>query len=478
MKQLKTIFCFLLLCISTGNARAQQVSEQSIIIEFNNTGLAAKNSKPKFIAKYLKTYFQNSKIKFKVQNIIQENEDLRSQELKKELGLDKTYKLSVSPNTTKSQLKHLIKALNADPSVEYAELDSKAETNSIPNDPLYNSTGSTWNFPFDEMWAAKRIHAEQAWDSSLGEGIVIAIIDTGVDYNHPDLWDNIWVDPKLASDTNQDGKINLDDIDTNHNHKIENNEMSRNYIGYNFDLSNSIPLDYNRHGTSIAGVAAARGNNSEGITGIAPQAKIMVLKAIGDDGSGSYSNLAKAIIFAADKGAHITNSSWEGAPSRLITKAFKYAYKRGVVNISSAGNKNVNAESITPAALDNTISVGAIEPLQDQRANFSNYGSVVAICAPGAYITTTLSASSPKGNASRFVGDAPYQYWYVSGTSIASPHVAGVVALMLSKNPKLTNKDIKKLLVESSEHLDTDQNIGGLVDAAAAVTAAKNFKAN
>jgi serine protease len=112
--------------------------------------------------------------------------------------------------------------------------------------------------------------------------------------------------------------------------------------------------------------------------------------------------------------------------------------------------------------------------MKDHRASYSNYGSVVVISAPGSYVTTALSGLS-KDNAARFVGEAPYQYWYVSGTSIASPHVAGVAALMLSENPKLTNKQIKTLLINSSEALDTDQSIGGLVNAAAAVEAAKNF---
>ena len=474
MKYLRIIICFLLIYSTGVNAETQDNLSQTIIIQFKNTNRIISNTKLNVVAKYLKTNLQDLTSKFKVQNITEDSQDLRSQELKNQLGLNRTYKLSIDSNITKSKLKSLIKKLNSDPNIEYAELDSLAQINFIPNDPLYNSTGSTWNFPFDEMWAAKRIHSEQAWDSSLGEGIVIAIIDTGVDYNHPDLWDNIWVDPKLASDQNKDGKINLDDIDTNHNHKIEDSEMNRNYIGYDFDAKDSTPKDYNRHGTSIAGVAAASGNNSEGITGTAPKAKIMVLKAVNDSGSGRYSNLAKAVIYAADKGAHITNSSWDGLNSRTISNAYKYAYQKGLVNIASAGNQNINAKSNTPANLPSTITVGATEPLKDERAGFSNYGSVVVISAPGAYVTTTLSELGP-GNASRFVGNPPYQYWYVSGTSIASPHVAGVVALMLSANPKLTNKQIKKLLIESSEHLDTDKNIGGLVDATAAVAAAKNF---
>ncbi len=488
MFRLLLIFCCFfinLLCVQAQTSTTckdddAEYSSESIIVKF-------KESKSKTKTLRIKNVNQD----FELESIIEETapikanlrlskkqiiQNLKSQKLKSKLGLDRTYKLLLKQDC--SQIRTLVKQLNSDPSVEYAELDSSAKINFNPNDPLYNSTGSTWTYPFDEMWGIKRIATDRAWNSSQGAGIIIAVIDTGVDYNHPDLWDNIWVDPKLCSDRNHDGKIDLNDIDTNHNHVIEDSEMDQDYIGHDFNAHDSIPEDYNRHGTHIAGVAAASGNNNEGVIGVAFKSKIMVLKGFADDGSGRYSNLAQAIISAADRGAQITNNAWGGSPSRTISNAFQYAYGLGLVNVTAAGNNNDDAGFYSPANLSTTIAVAAINPLTDARASFSNYGSSVDIAAPGTYISSTLSGLNTD-NSGRFVGNGPpYQYWYHSGTSIASPFISGVAALILAQNPRLSNKQVKNILVSSSEHISTDHDIGGLVNAAAAVTLAKNTPAS
>ncbi len=453
-----------------------EYSSESLIVKFKES--KTKNQIRKFrnigtnyeMQSITEEYFPiSSNLKLSRKQIIQ---NIKSQELKNKLGLDRTYKLLVKRDC--SQLKTLVKQLNLDPSVEYAELDLIAKVNFSPNDTLFNSTGSTWNYPFDEMWGTKRIATTRAWNTSQGAGVIIAVIDTGVDYNHPDLWDNIWVDPNLSSDINHDGKIDLNDIDKNHNHVIEDSELDKDYIGHDFNDKDTIPEDYNRHGTHIAGIAAASGNNNKGVIGVAFKSKIMVLKGFANDGRGRYSNLAQAIMSAADRGAHITNNAWSGESSRTITNAFKYAYDLGLVNVTAAGNDNNEAAFYSPANLNTTITVASINPIDDSRTDFSNYGSSVDIAAPGAYITSTLS-SLRGDNAARFVGyGPPYEYWYSSGTSIASPFVSGVAALILSANPKLNNKQVKDILISSAEHLNTDRDIGGLVNAANAVQTAKN----
>jgi len=323
----------------------------------------------------------------------------------------------------------LIDYLNDHELVNYAEIDEKNFKEEIlldsdePNDPL-----------FGELYGIKNIECLTAWKKTEGENIVVAVVDSGVDYNHPDIKNNMW--------RNKDGAY-----------------------GYNFVDNTIDPMDDDGHGSHVAGTIAATGNNSTGIIGVAPKTKIMALKGLSPSG-GYSSDLGKCIKYAADKGAHIINNSWGPGRSNQIKDAIEYADRKGCIVIFAAGNSNSKITKDMAAGNPRTISVAAINK-RDSRASFSNYGPLVDISAPG------VSIKSLKYKTRSYVSK--------SGTSMACPHVSGLVSLMKSINGKASKKEILANLQESvdSHFTEKDKPIGtGRINARKAVKITSNSEEN
>lgn len=307
---------------------------------------------------------------------------------------DKIAKLNVYLVKVKGDVKKEAKKYLKDKGVKFAEPNYNAKALAIPNDSL-----------FDQQWSLQKILAPPAWDIERGESnpVIIAIADTGVSKNHPDVND------KLVP-------------------------------GYDFINNDSDADDDEGHGTHVAGIATAETNNSEGVAGISWGAKIMPVKVLDSTGGGTYLTVAKGIIYAADNGAKVINLSLGGSGySQTEKDAVDYAYNKGCTIIAAAGNSNDNTYYY-PASLENVISVAATDS-QDKRALFSTYNNKVDIAAPGVGIlSSTLNGK--------------YESW--SGTSMATPHVAGLAALIISKNPDYVPSQVEQVMKNTADDVNSD----------------------
>jgi hypothetical protein len=272
-------------------------------------------------------------------------------------------------------------------------------------------------------WGLNTVKAPEAWaQGHTGQGIVVAVIDTGVDYTHLDLDGNIWV--------NQ-GEIAGNGIDDDGNGFVDD------VRGWDFVANDNSPMDEQGHGTHVAGTIAAE-KNEFGVTGVAYNAKIMPVRVLNAGGSGSVSNIAAGIKYAADNGADVINLSLGGAYSSEIEDAVQYATAKGSVVVMAAGNESASQPS-SPANLANQwgIAVGAVDRT-NRMANFSNKASIPPldyVVAPGVDIYSTTPGNT---------------YSSFNGTSMATPHVAGVAALMLSANPNLTAAEVESILTQTA----------------------------
>jgi len=352
------------------------------------------------------------------------------------------------------------KVAAAHPDVEYAEPNYIYTAQMVPNDPYYGSQG-TWGQAYRDLWGAVAVNAEQAWDSSSGEGIVVAVVDSGVDLYHPDLSANLWTNPvERYNGQDDDNNGFIDDVN-----------------GWNFANNDSFPLDRAGHGTHVAGTIAAIGNNGRGVIGIAPRAKIMAVKGLDDNGSGTTASLVQALLYAARNGARVINNSWGGpGPSRAIFDAVTEAHALGAVVVVSAGNWNMDTNVICPARAPEAITVAALTP-DWQKADFSNHGTKIDVLAPGVDVLSVLASGSSLASdpsmADKIVGDDYYRYVRLNGTSMAAPHVSGVAALVLAADPTLTNEQVRDVLKSTATPVDFPawrlQLGSGVVNAAAAV---------
>ncbi len=299
-----------------------------------------------------------------------------------------------------------------------AVANALGQTTPLPNAP--NLGGNNWG--------ADMVNAPEAWaQGHTGDGIVVAVVDSGVDYSHIDLRDNIWVNT---------GEIANNGIDDDGNGFIDDT------TGWDFSSNDNRPLDVEGHGTHVAGTIAATNNNT-GVTGIAYGARIMPVRVLGDNGSGSSSDVAAGIRYAAANGADVINLSLGSSrPNSTIEAAIEYATEQGSFVVMASGNEYAS-ETGYPAryATDYGIAVGAVDRNR-QAADFSNDAgtdsSLQYVVAPGVDIVST----SPNN-----------RYRPLSGTSMATPHVAGVVALMLSANADLTHAQIRQILTSSATAL-------------------------
>jgi len=224
--------------------------------------------------------------------------------------------------------------LKQDPDVVYAEPDRLVHTFATPNDPYFSSTGS-WGQPYADMWGLYKINAPAAWDITTGsDSVVIAVVDTGLDYNHPDIAGRVW--------TNS-GEIPGNGIDDDGNGFIDD------VRGWDFAYGDNDPMDGYGHGTHVSGTIAAATNNGLGVAGITWAGKILPVKGLDDSGSGYDSTLALAMRYAADNGADVMNNSWGGSGvSQTIQDAVDYAYALGCIVVAAAGNSNSDAKYFSP----------------------------------------------------------------------------------------------------------------------------------
>src|SRR3989338_6293032 len=322
---------------------------------------------------------------------------------------------------------------------------------------------STNDTHFSLQWGLDAINAEEAWAFNRGEGIVAAIIDTGIDFLHPDIQSNIWL--------NQD-EIAGNLIDDDGNGLIDD------YRGWDFYFGDNNPTDDHGHGTHVAGIVAATQNNSLGISGVAPGVKIMPLKVLNSTGGGVistiFSAINSAIHYAADQGARIINMSlgiptsyYNATTLAAFQSAVQYARNLGVVTVVSSGNDYGSIQAY-PALFDEVITVGALKNSSGTyvKDSYSNSGSDLDFMAPG---TDILSLRANNTNSSFAYPSPNGDYVYFYGTSMATPHVVGAVSLLLAQDPFMSFNDIYRRLKFSSEDLGTTgydiYNGYGMIDA-------------
>jgi len=271
----------------------------------------------------------------------------------------------------------------------YIEPNIRFEIDFIPNDP-----------DWPKQWGPQKIEADWAWNTTMGDSsVLVAVVDTGIDWNHPDLADNYVP------------------------------------LGYDWANNDSDPMDDHGHGTHCAGVIAAVINNNIGIAGLA-QVRVMAEKGLGPEG-GWADDLAKAIVHAVDQGADIISCSWGSyVRSTLLHEAVRYAYDHGVLVVAAAGNRRTDIKHY-PAAYDEVIAVTATDQ-DDDPASFTNFGNWVEVAAPGVKIYSTVWDDS---------------YANMSGTSMSAPHVSGVAALIWSQFPSMTRDQVWAQLQYTAEDL-------------------------
>ena len=312
--------------------------------------------------------------------------------------------------------------------VAYAEPNYIAEAFGVPNDPYYSY-----------QWHLSQIGLEAAWDISTGSGAVVAVIDTGV--------------------------AQLSDL------------AGTSFVqGYDFVNNDSNPTDDNGHGTHVAGTIAQSTNNSLGVAGVAYGATLMPVKVLNKSGSGTYADIADAIRYAADNGANVINMSLGGpSPAAYLQDALQYAFNKGVTIVAAAGNDGQNSISYPAAYNDYVIAVGATR-FDKARAPYSNYGSGLDVVAPGGDTSVDQNGDGyGDGVLQQTFSSTPNSpgYYFYQGTSMATPHVAGVAALVISNGNAQTPADVREALQSSAEDLGSagwDSSYGhGLINAASAL---------
>lgn len=367
--------------------------------------------------------------------------------------------------------------IGQDPNIERSEPNPYRDKQG--NDPYFKSEGS-WGQDYADQWAIQHIGFTEedasAW-AAAGEDlaeVIVAVIDTGIDWNHADIsWDSIW---------RNNGELPDNGIDDDGNGYIDD------LVGWDFFLYNNLPWDEDGHGTFVTGIIAAISDNNTGISGINPAAKIMVLKALDSFGHTRASYLAEAIAYAVDNGAQIINLSVGGEDLSYAEElAVQYAEDNGVLVFAAAGNKGYEASNFGFVPYETVVTVGSTTK-DDTKSNFSNWGEGIDIMAPGEDILSLRARRTDlmlnvrhltyeMGTA--YVGD-DRRYYRAAGTSFSVPIVAGIASLILSKNPDLTPKQVRRMLYQSATDVDVpgrDQQTGfGLVDAAAAINADPAFE--
>jgi subtilisin family serine protease len=319
------------------------------------------------------------------------------------------------------------------PDVEYAEPDYILSAKVVPNDPRY-ADGTLWALNNTGQSGGQNdadVDAPEAWTLRFdAQQVVVAVVDTGVRFTHEDLAANMWHNP---------GEVAGNGLDDDHNGYVDD------VYGISALDATGYPMDGNGHGTHVAGIIAAAGNNGLGGVGVAWRAQIMALKFLDAQGDGYTSDAVVSIDYARNKGATVVNASFTGPDNSIsLREAIVRARAAGMIVVAAAGNEALNNDSIPnyPAnyALDNVISVAATTR-SDALANYSNYGAqTVDLGAPGSSIYSTY-----------YMADNAYVT--MSGTSVAAPHVAGAVALLRAHVSALTHTQLIERLLKAVDPL-------------------------
>lgn len=333
----------------------------------------------------------------------------------------------------------LARRLKRQPGIAEARPELLLKITDLPSDTYVDPDGDgTWSSgafgqSYPDLWGMKQVQAEKPWEYGVhGQDVVVAVIDTGVDRAHPDIQEVIWSNP---------GEIPGNGVDDDGNGYVDDT------WGYDFISNDNQPTDGHGHGTHCAGTVASP-INTVGVVGLAPQAKIMAVKGLSDQGSGSDFGLAQAVMYAADNGAHILSNSWGGfGNSPTLKDAFEYAHLMGATSIAAAGNDNVDLVNFIPANYPTVIAVAASDP-NDNKASFSNFGDLIDVAAPGvAILSLRATGTDMYGDGSHTVDNF---YLWANGTSMACPHVAGMAAMMISDDPTSFSPQTVRELVRAS----------------------------
>jgi subtilisin family serine protease len=342
------------------------------------------------------------------------------------------YRLVLEQNQSLSKV---IKEYQTNDNIVWAQPNYIYQKNELPNDPLLS-----------EQTNLSLINMPNSWSqTSTTPPVIIAVIDTGIDYNHPDLKNQIWTN---------DAEIPNDNLDNDHNNYIDD------YQGWNFSSDTNDNFDQDGHGTNISGIIAAQTNNQIGIASVGYNCQIMPLKAshINPNTNTEIFNttdIAEAIFYAIDHQAKIINMSFGGylnaGTDTLLHEAIKIAYNQGLIMVASAGNDHRNLEEYNsiPNVYPEVISVSAVAA-SGEIASYSNYGKYIDFAAPGNHILTT----NPNNT-----------YSYVTGTSMAAPQASGLIGLLLSQNSAANVYDILAETAQDKGSTDKDIYYGyGLID--------------
>jgi len=325
-----------------------------------------------------------------------------------------------------NSLSRTLRSLRNNRDVEYAEPNYILHAYAIPNDPRFDSLWGMHNTGQTGGVADADIDAPEAWDLQTGGNVIIAVVDTGVDYNHSDLSDNIW---------NNSGEI------PNNGRDDDGNGFVDDVRGWDFANNDNNPMDDNDHGTHLSGIIAASGNDGNGVVGVNWSARIMPLKFMDRTGAGTSADAIAAIDYAVANGAQVINASWGGGPfSTAMFNVISAANDAGVLFVAAAGNESNNNDRTPsyPADYDlpNVISVAATDDA-DTLAGFSNFGAnSVDLGAPGVSILSTVRNNG---------------YASLNGTSMAAPYVAGVAALVVAESPNISISALRAALLDNTD---------------------------